>query len=143
VTGGKLPAGWSISPRLMACWTFRDGSTIEVAPPAYRLALADGTPVEESVDFIPAGRGWADVLGEFVEFLQHYATGCDHDDACPFSPGWHEWCASHDQELEDLPNGIYIGRDWADVLEGLVYAGGCDHDDDCPFSLQPDETEGD
>jgi hypothetical protein len=68
----------------MACWTFRDGSTIEAAPPAYRLALADGTPVEEFVEFAPAG-DWADVLEELVDFMRYYAGGCDHDDDCPFS----------------------------------------------------------
>lgn len=101
---GTLPHGWTINSRLMACWTFEDGSTIEVAPPAYRLVNHDGVVIEESSDFQPGMglRGWAAVLEEFVGFLLHYADGCDHGDECPFQPGWHEWCAAHEQELQNL-----------------------------------------
>jgi hypothetical protein len=102
INPNALPPGWTISPRLMAQWKFEDGSTIEVAAPNYRLALADGTTVEESADFFPGGTdGWMQTLEEFVFFLCNYFS-CDHGDSCPFAPGWHEWCAAHEQELENL-----------------------------------------
>jgi hypothetical protein len=101
--GGVLPVGWTISPRLMACWTFEDGSTIEVAPPSYRLALPDGTTIEQSADFFPGVGldGWTAVLEEFLGLLTSYSW-CDHGDSCPFAAGWHEWCEAHEQELENL-----------------------------------------
>ena len=101
-----LPTGWKISPRLMAQWTFEDGSTIEVAAPNYRLALADGTTIEESADFYPAGaENWTQQLEDFVSYLRYY-TSCDHGDSCPFAPGWHEWCAAHEQEIENLHDDL-------------------------------------
>ncbi len=64
--------------------------------------LANGTTIEESRDFHPGAglEGWGPVLAEFLGFLSWY-TSCDHD-VCPFAPGWHEWCAAHEQEIENL-----------------------------------------
>lgn len=103
ILGGQLPAGWEISSRLMACWTFSDGSLLEVAPPRYRLTGPDGVEIEDSSDYQPGMSlvHWREILEEFVDFLRSYVS-CDHGAECPFRPGWHEWCAAHEQEIENL-----------------------------------------
>lgn len=118
ILGGELPPGWTISPRLMACWTFEDGSVLEVAPPRYRLTGPDGVEIEDSADYQPAGvDGWRETLEDFVSFLRNY-TWCDHGQDCPFRPGWHEWCKAHEQELEDLHCALMPEDEGGDPDEG-------------------------
>ena len=97
---GRLPAGWTISARLMACWTFDDGSTLEIGHGDYVLTDAAGAEILAGDDHrTPSARSWADICESIVSFLSYYGEGCDHDDECDVP---HDWCAAHAHELESL-----------------------------------------
>ena len=118
-----LPPGWDISPRLMARWTFDDGSTLEVSVSAgYFLTAADGTVLHQGTDFHP-GAGvncWEDVLCAFISFMEHDAEVYrhymgeplpEHHDGYLFGDKGAEWCYMHDDELSSLrcdmdPEGV-------------------------------------
>jgi hypothetical protein len=97
---GTLPHGWTISARLMACWTFDDGSTLEVGDGDYVLTDAAGAEIMAGNDHrTPMARSWADICESLVFFLSAYSEGCDHGDGCEVP---HAWCAGHAYELEEL-----------------------------------------
>lgn len=116
---GTLPNGWDISSRLMARWTFEDGSTIEVdSSGEYYLSAANeyfpnrpGRILAHGTDFRPSplSTGWADILGAMVSFLSadaesyRYTMGNEEpDDGWLFGRDGAEWAYLHDAELSML-----------------------------------------
>lgn len=109
---GTLPKGWEISSRLMAQWTFEDGSTVEVASSGeYFLTSRGGRILASGSDFHPSPltTGWTDILGAFVSFLsadaesyRYHGMGDEPQDGWLFGQDGAEWAYLHDDELSML-----------------------------------------
>lgn len=118
---GRLPQGWDISSRLMARWTFSDGSTIEVSRTEIVLTDSTGKVLHESDDLrVPMATGWPQVLVAAVSFLEHDGERYRHfmgpitesyEDPYLFGDEGAEWAYMHDDELSALrsdldPDGV-------------------------------------